>query len=663
MSDPVTMMVTQAGLAAFLAADAAHPVVITQVGLTQSAFIVAPTIDALPGEFKRLAASFSGDVVSETIIHMTAVDGTADIYDLRGLALYLDDGTLFAVYAQPTPIFTKVSIASFLLALDVAFANGTGNISFGDAIFLLPPATETRAGMARIATNAEADGGTDDQTIISPLKLQRRLTALANALTQATDDDLTALADAFDLILQALTARTITGTGLVTGGGDLTQSRTLDVPAASGAEAIAGTITDKALTPAALRAVQAALSISVSGLATGGGDLTDVRTIGVPAATGAEAIAGTVTDKALTPAALRAVQTALSIGVSGLATGGGDLTEGRTIGVPAATGTEAIAGTATDKALTPAALRAVQAALSIGVSGLATGGGDLTENRTIGVPAATGTEAIAGTATDKALTPAALRAVQAALSIGVSGLATGGGDLTENRTIGVPAATSTEAIAGTATDKALTPAALRAVQAALSIGVSGLATGGGDLTENRTIGVPAATGGETIAGTATDRAITPAALFAFRSAIAFGGGGLVKGGGNLALSRTLTVDAASSADVAAGTAMDKAITPAALSGLARSLVQNGYTYLPGTGGLILQWGRFSAPANTTTNTLFPIAFPNQCFAVTPCGGAAGGADSQDNPPVLVTSGITSSGFAVFSADDTSVGMAYLAIGN
>ena len=558
MSDPVTMMVTQAGLAAFLAADAAHPIVITQVGLTQSAFIVAPTIDALPGEFKRLTASFSGDVVSETIIHMTAVDGTADIYDLRGLALYLDDGTLFAVYAQPTPIFTKVSIASFLLALDIAFANGTGNISFGDAIFLLPPATEIRAGMARIATNAEADGGTDDQTIISPRKLQRRLTALANALTQATDDDLTALANAFDLIIQSLTARTITGTGLVNGGGDLTQSRTLDVPAASGAEAIAGT--------------------------------------------------------------------------------------------------------ATDKALTPAALRAVQAALSIGVSGLATGGGDLTEGRTIGVPAATGAEAIAGTATDKALTPAALRAVQAALSIGVSGLATGGGDLTEGRTITVPAATGAEAIAGTVTDKALTPATLRAVQAALSIGVSGLATGGGELTEGRTIDVPAATGGETIAGTATDRAITPAALFAFRSATAFSGGGLVKGGGNLALSRTLTVDSASSADVAAGSATDKAITPAALSGLARSLGQNGYAYLPGTGGLILQWGRFSAPANTTTNTLFPVAFPTECFAVTPCGGAAGGADSQDNPPVLVTSGITRSGFAVFSADDTTVGMAYLAIG-
>lgn len=393
MSDPVIMMITQAGLRALVDGDIANPILITQIGLTQAPFIVAPTIDALPGEFKRLS-TVSGAAVSDAIIHMTATDGTSDIYDLCGIGLYLDDGTLFAVYSQPTPIFRKVSISSFLFALDVTFGNGTGNISFGDATFLLPPATEETAGLARIATNDQADAGTDDRTIISPKKLRRLLDALATVF----GGDL----DGLNAIVAALLARTINGSGLVTGGGDLSASRTLHVTAA--------------------------------------------------------------------------------------------------------------------------------------------------------------------------------------------------------------------------------------------------------------------TGGETIAGTATDRAITPAALFAFRSTIAFSGGGLVKGGGNLALSRTLTVDAATSADVASGTATDKAITPAALSGLARSLGQNGYAYLPGTGGLILQWGRFSAPANTTTNTLFPVAFPIECFAVTPCGGAAGGADSQDNPPVLVTSGITRSGFAVFSADDTTAGMAYLAIG-
>ena len=341
MSDPVIMMITQAGLSALVDGDIANPILITQIGLTQAPFIVAPTIDALPGEFKRLS-TVSGEAVSDAIIHMTATDGTSDIYDLRGIGLYLEDGTLFAVYSQPTPIFRKVSISSFLFALDVTFGNGTGNISFGDATFLLPPATEETAGLARIATNDQADAGTDNRTIISPKKLQRRLAALATDLGL----DLTALS----ALITELMARTITGSGLVTGGG------------------------------------------------------------------------------------------------------------------------------------------------------------------------------------------------------------------------------------------------------------------------------------------------------------------------SLAASRVLGVAAALASDVAAGVATDMAVTPAALSGLARSLATNGYAVLPGTGGLILQWGRFSALSNTTSSTLFPLTFPSECFAAIPAGGSSGGADSQDNPPVLIEGSITQTGFSVFSADDTSAWQRYIALG-
>ncbi len=127
-------------------------------------------------------------------------------------------------------------------------------------------------------------------------------------------------------------------------------------------------------------------------------------------------------------------------------------------------------------------------------------------------------------------------------------------------------------------------------------------------------------------------------------------------------SRILTVSPALAADVAAGVAMDKAVTPAALSGLARSLAANGYAVLPGTGGLILQWGQFTANANSLSSTIFPLAFPSACFAVVPAGGTNGGPDSQDNPPVLVASTITLTGFSVWSADDTSATQRYLAIG-
>jgi len=52
----------------------------------------------------------------------------------------------------------------------------------------------------------------------------------------------------------AIEARSITGAGLATGGGDLGASRTINVPAASDAEAIAGEATDKAMTPTADKA-------------------------------------------------------------------------------------------------------------------------------------------------------------------------------------------------------------------------------------------------------------------------------------------------------------------------------------------------------------------------------------------------------------------------
>lgn len=346
-------MVTTAGLDALVNAQggATEPIRIVSLGVTESAFTMAPTITALPGEFKRIT-TVSGMAGSETTIHMTAQDVSTDVYELRGLGLFLEDGTLFAVYSQAEPIFRKVTISFFLLALDVAFTNGVaGEIIFGDTSFLMPPASETVKGVAEIATNAEADAGTDDSRIMSPKKVKRVLDALHALIGGETGTDLDALAAGFDAIITALVARTITGAGLVTGGGDLTASRILSVLAAS------------------------------------------------------------------------------------------------------------------------------------------------------------------------------------------------------------------------------------------------------------------------------------------------------------------------AADVATGLATDRAVTPAALSGQPRILAQNGYAYLPGLGGLILQWGRFSALPNTTSSTIFPISFPSECFAVVSDGGVSGGADSQDNPPVLVASTISQTGFSVFSADDSSATRIYLALGN
>ena len=301
-----TLILTTAGLDALVDAQGGvtAAIQIAEVGFSQTPVAAAPTVTMLPGEFKRIAA-ISGTAVSDTVIHMTAQDSSPDIYDLRSFALYLADGTLFALYGQPEPIISKASVLNLQLAFDVAFQDSVaGDIEFGDAIFLFPPASETVKGVAEIATQAEVDAGTDDERIVTPLKLAERLADAFGAIVSATeetegvaelatqaevdagaDDERivtplklatrltpiiaaiveeiaarTAAVDAeanarqsgdttLGALISALTARTITGSGLVSGGGSLASNRVLAVAAASFAQIIAGTANNVAMTP------------------------------------------------------------------------------------------------------------------------------------------------------------------------------------------------------------------------------------------------------------------------------------------------------------------------------------------------------------------------------------------------------------------------------
>ena len=236
MGLPLSLTLTQAGLDALVDAQngVTTTITITQLGLSEQHVTVAPTLDALPGEFKRLD-SFAGFAATETIIHMTAHDAGQDTYDLRAIGLFLEDGTLFAAYSQATPIFRKVDIATFLVSFDVLFSEAiAGDIAFGDASFLYPPATEQTKGVAEIATQSEADEGTDDFRIVTPRKLATRLAALLASINAA---------------IAAIASRKITGAGLATGGGDLTADRAITVTEASTADVIAGTSSTKVLTP------------------------------------------------------------------------------------------------------------------------------------------------------------------------------------------------------------------------------------------------------------------------------------------------------------------------------------------------------------------------------------------------------------------------------
>lgn len=351
MTAALRLVMTTAGLGRFTAAQVQDDIDLTvaKVGFTDTVFIVAPTLTALPGEFRRVA-TVSGQAASDNIVHMIVRDDAALTYQVRGFGLFLADGTLFAVYGQETPIGQKSELASLLLAIDIAFPTAdVANVVFGDTNFLNPPATETTKGVVELATDQETADGLDARRAVTPKSLQARLVGV-------------------------FASRRVIASGLAVGGGDLSKDVTIGVPAANADEVAAGVVQDKAVTPAGLSGVLAWIASRVpqtrkvltSGLATGGGALDADVTIGVPTATAAEALAAAMTTKALTPASLSSIIAAIvakvpltrRVDTSGLAIGGNALGTDITISVPAATAAQLLAGGASNVAATPAALAA-----------------------------------------------------------------------------------------------------------------------------------------------------------------------------------------------------------------------------------------------------------------------------------------------------------------
>lgn len=264
MATTLMLTITRAGLDALVDAQNSETesIRITELGLSDQEVAISPTLEALPGEFKRVAA-VSGETVSETMIHMTVTDGSDEVYDVRSIGLFLEDGTLFAAYGGADLLFRKVNIASFLFSIDLAFSEAVAeDIEFGDTTFLYPPASHTKKGVAELATQDEVDDGEDDERIVTSLKLAQRLAPillnLADEITarqQGDADEAQARANADSALgaaVEAIEQRTITGGGLVTGGGSLAISRVLTVAAASAAQVRAGTADNLAITPEAL---------------------------------------------------------------------------------------------------------------------------------------------------------------------------------------------------------------------------------------------------------------------------------------------------------------------------------------------------------------------------------------------------------------------------
>jgi hypothetical protein len=179
----LALLLTTAGLERFTAAQVDDDIdlTISSVGLTNSTFVMAPSLTALPGQF-RAVNTISGDQVGSNIVHLMIRDEAEITYTVRGFGLYLDDGTLFAVYGQEQPIFEKAVGSTMLIALDIAFPTGNVDaLTFGDTNFLNPPATTERQGVVELSTAAEAVAGVDAFRAVTPAALRAAIRAAIDA--------------------------------------------------------------------------------------------------------------------------------------------------------------------------------------------------------------------------------------------------------------------------------------------------------------------------------------------------------------------------------------------------------------------------------------------------------------------------------------------------
>ncbi|MFT8662623.1 hypothetical protein [Zymomonas mobilis] len=176
----IKITITDAGRAALINAtqSGTRAVSIVSVGISGTSITADKSATVLPDEIKRIS-TISGKVTALDAIHLTAKDDGSDVYTIRSFALYLDDGTLFAIYGQSSPILEKSAAAMLLLQLDIRFVDiDATQIQFGNLDFINPASTEKTAGVTRLTELGEAEQSTEN-IAVSPVELRRFAEKLA----------------------------------------------------------------------------------------------------------------------------------------------------------------------------------------------------------------------------------------------------------------------------------------------------------------------------------------------------------------------------------------------------------------------------------------------------------------------------------------------------
>jgi hypothetical protein len=398
------LQITDAGRAAMIdpVGGGTRAVTIAAAGLSQTDFVAAPTLEALPGEFKRVP-TVSGQAVAPDTVHLTLRDDSVDTYALRGFGLYLSDGTLFAVYGQSDAILEKAAYATFFLAFDWTLAaSDTAAITFGDTSFLNPPATETVAGVLELASLAEALAGLVADKAITPATMGQTLAGYvrgaqlgaAGGVATLGEDGKLALAqrppiDLIDVWPVASEAQMLAladataGDFAVRSDNGLVYvlqhppaselANWLEISTPAPVSSVNGKVGAVALGAGDVGAAPAGRQVRTQGpLLGGGGALTGDLTLTLTPASAAEATAGAANDRVVTPASLSAILATLAgkaaggatVSAGGLLKGGNRIDANPVLWLDAASPEDIVAGTASDRAVTPAALAGLPRSLT-----------------------------------------------------------------------------------------------------------------------------------------------------------------------------------------------------------------------------------------------------------------------------------------------------------
>ena len=175
MNTTLTPVITSAGLNAIW--NAQHDgleATIAEIALGEAGWTPDNSATALKDEKRRIPVA--GARVNETQIHLTGVeDGTAE-YWVREVGFYLADGTLLAIWsAAEQALAYKSAGVDLLLAFDLVLtALPADSVTVdGSAGFMLPPATDSKRGLIRIATADEARGGKATDVAVNPAQLKQ----------------------------------------------------------------------------------------------------------------------------------------------------------------------------------------------------------------------------------------------------------------------------------------------------------------------------------------------------------------------------------------------------------------------------------------------------------------------------------------------------------